>query len=322
MAPHGRTSIGIPTGSDGLPTRLEPDQLGTALSVIIGLLSFLPGKKVFTDEVGQAVMVTIWDAAKSGEPLAQIIIDVRATLTRSVEKGPQLDATEKVFDAASCVLKDLEGGAGAARDGDPEKVAESIMEIAKECTGTVLTAGDSAFKEVWQHIKGFLDGAQAVRTVLDGIKLGLTHFGGQIDLRASHTEPVLGNPPNPDYVPHGYGEVRPPVIDNGGDGNGVITDIVWDSWGGPQAHGHGIAPWVPPGAPLAEVSTSQQKSSPLTSERAGAVDVPRRYVVLPAARGHVRSNRRPRQLLLTEIRHSGGPAALGCGQAASSPLVS
>lgn len=284
MAPHGRTSIGIPTGSDGLPTRLEPDQLGTALSVIIGLLSFLPGKKVFTDEVGQTVMVTIWDAAKSGEPLAQIIIDVRATLTRSVEKGPQLDATEKVFDAASCVLKDLEGGAGAARDGDPEKVAESIMEIAKECTGTVLTAGDSAFKEVWQHIKGFLDGAQAVRTVLDGIKLGLTHFGGQIDLRASHTEPVLGNPPNPDYVPHGYGEVRPPVIDNGGDGNGVITDIVWDSWGGPQAHGHGIAPWVPPGAPLAEVSTSQQKSSPLTSERAGAVDVPRRYVVLPAAR--------------------------------------
>ena len=51
----------------------------------------------------------------------------------------------------------------------------------------------------------------------------------------------------------GYGTVRPNVIDNGGDGNGVVTDVKWQSWGGPTAIATGIAADASdPSKPLAE----------------------------------------------------------------------
>ena len=37
----------------------------------------------------------------------------------------------------------------------------------------------------------------------------------------------------------GYGEVRPRTIFNGGDPTGLVTDVVWESWGGATARGSG-----------------------------------------------------------------------------------
>ncbi len=43
------------------------------------------------------------------------------------------------------------------------------------------------------------------------------------------------------FAPHGrgWGTTRPAEIFNGGDPNGLVTDIHWSSWGGPAATGWG-----------------------------------------------------------------------------------
>src|ERR1700719_3909220 len=44
---------------------------------------------------------------------------------------------------------------------------------------------------------------------------------------------------------HGYGEVRPSRIDNGGDPTGVVENVRWQSWGGGQAVGSGMSTYLP-----------------------------------------------------------------------------
>ncbi len=50
----------------------------------------------------------------------------------------------------------------------------------------------------------------------------------------------------------GYGTAKPTVIDNGGDGTGVVTNIKWKSWGGAKAIGQGTAIYVTPTQSFAE----------------------------------------------------------------------
>jgi hypothetical protein len=56
--------------------------------------------------------------------------------------------------------------------------------------------------------------------------------------------PTLGGHWAPDT--EGFGEVKPANVSNGGDPTGVFSDIVWDSWGGAQATGHGTGWWYDP----------------------------------------------------------------------------
>ena len=49
----------------------------------------------------------------------------------------------------------------------------------------------------------------------------------------------------------GFGQVRPPVIDNGGDPTGIVTKIAWQSWGGAQATGTGTSVYVSGSQPVA-----------------------------------------------------------------------
>lgn len=39
----------------------------------------------------------------------------------------------------------------------------------------------------------------------------------------------------------GYGTARPSTIDNGGDPTGLVTDVRWQSWGGPTATATGMS---------------------------------------------------------------------------------
>jgi len=50
----------------------------------------------------------------------------------------------------------------------------------------------------------------------------------------------------------GFGEVKPSEFYNGGDPTGLVTHIVWKSWGGPRAIGTGVSEYVAPNQDVAE----------------------------------------------------------------------
>lgn len=72
-------------------------------------------------------------------------------------------------------------------------------------------------------------------------------------------DPVLGMATDTYQV--GYGEVRPPEISNGGASlSGIVTDIVWDSWGGPTATGTGTTAHVTPEFPSPGAAPQERAS--------------------------------------------------------------
>jgi hypothetical protein len=50
----------------------------------------------------------------------------------------------------------------------------------------------------------------------------------------------------------GFGQVKPSKVFNGGDPTGLLTGIVWSSWGGAQATGTGTADYVAPNQTVAQ----------------------------------------------------------------------
>ncbi len=253
LPPRGHTGVGMPaaTEADGrYGVRVQPDQLGFAINAILGVLSFIPGRAEFTQTLDRQVLVTIFDSAESGQTVTQIFETARVTITRSLEKGKGLEAAETFFEIGGCVLKSIEAGVGAVLDRDPAKFGEATFDVVKECLGQVLEKSESAFKTAWTVIKGVLDGAQVLRQIADATNLAGTQLGAQVAVSINRIDPVLLSQ-DQDRPTKGLGVARPSEINFGGDGNGVVTDIVWDSWGGPTATGHGQADWVPPGEVLA-----------------------------------------------------------------------
>jgi hypothetical protein len=200
VAPRGRTALGIPveklTAADRLDVAANPDLLGIALNVILGLLSFIPDEAVFTQVADRAVVVELWNFSKSGASAAQVIVHTQEVVERSVRSPGALRFAKEFADSASCALKKVEALNTGGKD--PEAVAEGLVDAAKECAEEVLEAAESSLKEAWDLVKSALDGIQAIREVLDAIKLGLTHLGGQLRLAATHqqAEPVAVLPPD------------------------------------------------------------------------------------------------------------------------------
>jgi hypothetical protein len=50
----------------------------------------------------------------------------------------------------------------------------------------------------------------------------------------------------------GFGQVKPSKIFNGGDPTGLVTGVVWSSWGGAQATGTGTAEYLQPNQTIAQ----------------------------------------------------------------------
>lgn len=67
----------------------------------------------------------------------------------------------------------------------------------------------------------------------------------------AHPVPTLGQPAGVFAHGQGFGQVRPPKIFNGGDPTGLVTHVVWRSWGGAQAVATGISDYVGPGQTVA-----------------------------------------------------------------------
>ena len=63
--------------------------------------------------------------------------------------------------------------------------------------------------------------------------------------------PVLGRPAGAFAPGGGFGQTEPAKIFNGGDPTGLVTQIAWKSWGGPQAIGSGTSEYVGPGQSVA-----------------------------------------------------------------------
>jgi hypothetical protein len=66
--------------------------------------------------------------------------------------------------------------------------------------------------------------------------------------------PVLGESRG---ATEGYGSARPTTISNGGDPTGIVMDVSWQSWGGPEAMGTGTGYYDPPNVPVAESKAEQ-----------------------------------------------------------------
>jgi hypothetical protein len=63
--------------------------------------------------------------------------------------------------------------------------------------------------------------------------------------------PTLGQPAGVFAHGQGFGQVKPSRIFNGGDPTGLVTQVVWTSWGGAQAVATGISDYVGPGQTVA-----------------------------------------------------------------------
>jgi hypothetical protein len=62
----------------------------------------------------------------------------------------------------------------------------------------------------------------------------------------------------------GFGQVRPSEISLGGDPTGVLSGIIWQSWGGATATGTGTSTYVAPGQTVAQ--GSQQSATVVASD--------------------------------------------------------
>lgn len=64
---------------------------------------------------------------------------------------------------------------------------------------------------------------------------------------AAAAVPVLGQSRG---VTEGYGSARPTTISNGGDPTGIVTNVSWQSWGGPEALATATGYYDPPNVPV------------------------------------------------------------------------
>jgi len=69
---------------------------------------------------------------------------------------------------------------------------------------------------------------------------------------AAAVVPTLGRPAGLFANGKGFGQVRPAEVFNGGDPTGLVTHIVWSSWGGTQATAAGTAEYVGPNQSVAQ----------------------------------------------------------------------
>ena len=81
--------------------------------------------------------------------------------------------------------------------------------------------------------------------------------------------PTLGQPVGVFAHGQGFGQVKPSEIFNGGDPTGLVTHVVWRSWGGAQAVATGTSDYVGPGQ---TVAGGKQESATVVAFNLGTCD--------------------------------------------------
>lgn len=260
LAQRNNTSVGLPAGPYGLGEavglELEPDLLGTALQIILGLLSGMPGKKELTTTIDRSLVDVLWNARD--QSVTVTLQRYREAFTQNLGKTTTVEQYEQVMDMIDCAAKNIQGAVNTVRKGEAEEAGKAIVEVATACTGEVLGHVDKSFDRVWEWVSGVRDTGVAVYQTVKLIGLGLNHFGGRIDLVATRADATLPAGTRWDDQTVGFGEVRPSELFLGGaSATGGIEEIDWDSWGGPEATGTGRALYVPPGGPNAAARSAE-----------------------------------------------------------------
>ncbi len=67
----------------------------------------------------------------------------------------------------------------------------------------------------------------------------------------------------------GFGQVKPTEIYNGGDPTGMVTHVVWSSWGGPKATATGTSDYV---APNQSVAAGTEETATVVAFNLGTCD--------------------------------------------------
>ncbi|HEY7144592.1 MAG TPA: hypothetical protein VH637_10115 [Streptosporangiaceae bacterium] len=106
------------------------------------------------------------------------------------------------------------------------------------------------------HARGSAAAAAAARLLALAALAGCSAAPGPADRRSAPV-PVLGQLAGVFAGGSGFGQVRPAMIFNGGDPTGLVTHIVWRSWGQPRAVGTGFSDYPAPGQPV--TSGTQQR---------------------------------------------------------------
>lgn len=107
----------------------------------------------------------------------------------------------------------------------------------KACTSDVTSLTTSLATQLFATV------ASTVLLTLAATACGPT--SASVATGVSPTAPTLGRKWRPNQS--GYGEVKPSVINNGGDPTGIVSTIRWTGWGGSTATGHGTAAYQAPG---------------------------------------------------------------------------
>jgi hypothetical protein len=83
-------------------------------------------------------------------------------------------------------------------------------------------------------------------TALVVLALPALAIGAGESMTGTGPAPVLGSKRFSEPFGAGFGHAEPKVIFNGGDPNGEVSGIKWQSWGGPSAIGYGHEPLFRP----------------------------------------------------------------------------
>jgi hypothetical protein len=113
--------------------------------------------------------------------------------------------------------------------------------------------------------------------ILDGphggsrVVIDVAHHWWQAGTTASppSSVPTLGQRAGDFARGQGFGQVNPSEVFNGGDPTGLVTRIVWHSWGGPESVGAGISTYVGPNQIVAQ---GTQQSATIVAFDLGTCD--------------------------------------------------
>jgi hypothetical protein len=89
------------------------------------------------------------------------------------------------------------------------------------------------------------------RTVIAATALACVGLAAVTGCSAGSPRPTLGRPAGVFAHGTGFGQVKPAKIFNGGDPTGLVTHVVWTSWGGTRAVATGVSDYVGPGQSVA-----------------------------------------------------------------------
>ncbi|MCA1706292.1 MAG: hypothetical protein LC808_24710, partial [Actinobacteria bacterium] len=189
---RGRAQFSMPAGVPKLGTHLDvpmyPDQLGLALDVIFAMLTWLPESKVFREQFSATAVHEVWELGARNLTITQFFVEFKGIIGRTVSQPAALEIASKWADASSCAAAAFEHGLNSG-NADPQVRTESTIKVAKDCLATTLEAAGSGFQEFWKIIQSIPEGVRGLGQVYDGARIGLLHFGGQLNLSIGHEQP-------------------------------------------------------------------------------------------------------------------------------------